>query len=573
MAKDQNIQKTLEDVRRLVESAETLEQRRRNGRSATERICAMAGVVPVQVLAEVPSIRPLLAKSRAVHDGANQTWANVLSRFRKELRLADVIDPNWQGRAARDPAWGPLVQTLAGNKRFSNGLAAFANWCAMNGKVPDAVDDDVFQHFPDWLENRTLCPNPKDAVRRVPRLWNEASERIDVWPKTKLTIISFKSPPKRVQWGDLSESFRADADAYLKMRAAPDIFEERPNTPKKPLAPRTLGAQSEHLRLAASVLVESGVPVEEITAVAVLVEVERFKTILRHYHERANRKPNAFAICLAKTLVQAAYHHVGLSENEVARLKEIAGKLPPVPLDLTPKNKALALRFESERLRAKLLFLPEQLIAEVARDLAQDRLLFVEAQVAVALDIDLVIPLRPQNLCSLNWRRHFSEPDGPKRRLLLRIPAQETKSKLQDLVAEIPDDVARRLRWYRRHILPRLGADPEGPLFVTSKGIAKVQETLSLQFTETIKRRLGVHLTLHQLRHLAAIWYLEENPEDFETPRSFLGHAWSKTTRVYAGSSTRRASKAYSRFVIEKRDALKLKRKPQLKRKAKKGSL
>ena len=155
---------------------------------------------------------------------------------------------------------------------------------------------------------------------------------------------------------------------------------------------------------------------------------------------------------------------------------------------------------------------------------------------------------------------------------MLHIPAQETKSKLQDLVAEIPDDVARRLRWYRRHVLPRLNADPDGPLFVTRQGVAKTQETLSQQFTETIKRRLGVHLTPHQLRHLGAIWYLEEHPEDFETPRSFLGHAWSKTTRVYAGSSTRRASKAYSRFVIEKRDALKLKRKRQLKRKSTKGS-
>jgi site-specific recombinase XerC len=132
--------------------------------------------------------------------------------------------------------------------------------------------------------------------------------------------------------------------------------------------------------------------------------------------------------------------------------------------------------------------------------------------------------------------------------------------------------MARRLRWYRRHILPRLGADPDGPLFVTSKGTAKSQETLSQQFTETLERRLGVHLTPHQLRHLGAIWYLEEHPEDFETPRNFLGHAWSKTTRVYAGSSTQRASKAYTRFVIEKRDALKLKCKRHLKRKNKMGS-
>jgi integrase len=410
-------------------------------------------------------------------------------------------------------------------------------------------------------------------VRSIPKLWNEARKRIDIWPKTALAPISFKSPPKRIQWGALSERFRREAEAYLSMRANPDLFDERPNAPRRPLAVSTLHQQREHLRLAASVLVEAGVPVEDITSLSDLIEPERFKMILRHYHEQANRNPNAFVICLAITLVQVAQYYLGATADQISELKRIVAKLPSVPLDLTQKNKATVLRFESDHLRAKLLFLPEQVMREVVMDLARDLLPFVDAQVAVALDIDLVIPLRPQNLSSLTWRRHFSEPDGAKGRLLLHIPAAETKSKLQDLVAEIPDDVARRLRWYRRHILPRLNADPDGPLFVTSKGTAKSQETLSQQFTETIEHRLGVHLTLHQLRHLGAIWYLEEHPEDFETPKSFLGHAWSKTTRVYAGSSTRRASKAYSRFVLAKREALKFKRKPQLRRKSKKGSL
>src|SRR5262245_15853870 len=69
-----------------------------------------------------------------------------------------------------------------------------------------------------------------------------------------------------------------------------------------------------------------------------------------------------------------------------------------------------------------------------------------------AIDIDLVIPLRPQDLSSLTWQRNFSEPDGPRGRLLLHTAARKIKNKSQDLVAEIPDDAAKRLRWYRRHI-------------------------------------------------------------------------------------------------------------------------
>ena len=555
---------TAEDLLRLLDGASLNATLHRDIKSAVKRVCDVAGSTPRSLRLEVPTLRKTLRQARpAAHGITPKTWANLLSRFRAALRLADVIDPLWQGFATSHPAWGPLVQAIAEDKRLSCGLAAFSNSCAAQAIAPEEVDDAVVQRFLRWLENRTLCPKPRDVVRRVPHLWNEASEKIEVWPKSKLTTLSFKTPFKRHQWGELNESFREDAQAYLAMRADLDLFDERPNAPKQALAASTLRQQSEHLRLAASILIESGLVAEDITSLANLVSPERFKIILRYYHDRANRQPNAFVICLSKTLIQVAQYHVGATPEEVDQLKRFASRLPAVPFDLTAKNKTLAVQFESDHLRAKLLLLPEQLMAEVARSLALGRLRFVDAQVAVAIDIDLVIPLRPQNLSSLTWQRHFSEPDGPNGRLLLHIPAQETKSKLQDLVAEIPEDVAKRLRWYRRHILPRLNAEVNGPLFVTKKGHAKSQETISHQITQVIRRRLGVHLTPHQPRHLAAMWYLEEHPEDFETPKAFLGHAWSKTTQIYAGSSSRRASRAYSRFVFQKRDALKLMRKRQ----------
>ena len=359
MAKDQNDQKTLDDVRRLAESADPANLKRQNGRSATERICAMAGVAPAQALAEAPSIRAMLAKIRpAAHGMTLKTWANLLSRFRRELRFADVIDSGYQGYAARHPAWAPLVQALTGDKRLSYGLALFHNWCAARDIPPEDVEA-AFEEFPSWLDKRTLCPKPRDVVHRVPQLWNEASEKIDAWPKIKLPLVSFKAPPKRLQWCDLPASSRADAEAYLAMRANPDPFDERPNAPVRALAASTLQQQKAHLRLAASVLVESGMPVAEVTSLAVLVHPERFKTVLRHYHERANGQPNAFAVCLSTTLIQVAYHYVGLSPEEIAQLKRIAAKLPSIPLDLTAKNKAFLRQFESDRLRAELLFLPE----------------------------------------------------------------------------------------------------------------------------------------------------------------------------------------------------------------------
>jgi len=547
---------TLADVLGLLDQAGLTGTRRRDMVSAINRLCEMAGTTPASVRAEPPILKDILSRVRpAAHGVSAKSYSNLRSLFAAALQLAGIIDPSGRGSARRHPEWGPLLEAVADDQRLSNGLAAFANWCAGQGISPGEVNDMVVKGFLIWLETRTLHQKPRDLVRGVPKLWNEASTKFNSWPATKVTALSFKAPPKHLKWSDLSRSFQQDAAAYLALRANPDPFDERPEAPKRPLAATTLRQQREHLRLAASILVQNG---EAIPSLADLVARERFKRILRHYHNQANGEPNAFAIGLAKTLIQVAQYHTGARSEEIDELKRLAGNLPPVPFDLTAKNKTLLRQLESERLRAKLYFLPEQLMGEVAKDLERGRVRFVVAQVAIAIDILLALPLRPQNLSSLSWQHNFSEPNGPRGQLLLHIATRHTKTKRDDVVSEVPDEVARRLRWYRRHVLPRLDADVNGHLFVTEKGVRKGQASLTKQITDAVVRHIGIHMTPHQFRHFGATSYLEQHPEDFETARAILGHAWSKTTRIYAGSSSRRASRAYNQYLLRQREALKL---------------
>jgi integrase len=532
--------------------------RRRDMVSAINRLCEMAGVTPASVPAQPPLLREMLARIRpAAHGVSAKSYSNQRSLLGAALQLAGITDPLGRGDARRHPGWRPLLEAVADDMRLSSGIAAFANWCARAGISPGEVDDTAVQQFLVWLETRTLYPKPRDCVRLVPHIWNEASARFSFWPPTQLTIISFKSPPKHLQWSELSPSFQQESDAYLALRANPDLFDERPEAPRRPLADTTIRQQREHLRLAASILAEDG---EVVASLADLVKPESFKKVLRHYHNQAKGEPNAFVIGVAKTLIQVAQYHTRAISKEIDELKRIAGKLPALPFDLTPRNKSLLRQLESDRLRAKLYFLPEQLMGEVAKGLESGRVRFVEAQVAIAIDILLASPLRPQNLSSLNWLQNFSEPNGARGQLLLHIAAKDTKTKRQDIVTEVPNDVARRLRWYCRQILPRLGADMNEHLFVTEKGTRKHQATLTVQIIDAIMRHIGIHMTPHQFRHFGANSYLEEHPEDFETARALLGHAWSKTTRIYAGSSSRRASRAYGRHLFEQREALKLRR-------------
>ena len=293
---------------------------------------------------------------------------------------------------------------------------------------------------------------------------------------------------------------------------------------------------------------------------------EALKTLLRHYLG-SDGKPNAFAIGIGKTILQAARYHCRLPSAELERLKQITARLPAIPFDLTEKNKSLLRELEAPRVRAKLIYLSSTLMKRVVQDLKTGSVRFVDAQVALAVETLLSSPLRPQNLIALNWRRHFQEPDGPRGRILLYIPKEETKTKERELVFELPEETARLLRWYRKHILPRLGADPDGDLFVTEKGKSKCQETITDQIIQRIEDHVGIHMTPHQFRHVAAALYLELHPEDFATVQALLGHKSAKTTLIYAGTMSKRAGHAFANVVGAHREALKLQRKRRRPRK------
>src|SRR5215213_5188701 len=105
---------------------------------------------------------------------------------------------------------------------------------------PDEVDDAAVQRFSNWLEGRTLHAKPKDVVRAVPIIWNEARSRVAGWPDIELKAISFRAPSENLRWEDLPPCFREQAEAYLAMRREPDLFELSPNHPRRPLAASTV---------------------------------------------------------------------------------------------------------------------------------------------------------------------------------------------------------------------------------------------------------------------------------------------------------------------------------------------
>src|SRR5262249_6282047 len=70
----------------------------------------------------------------------------------------------------------------------------------------------------------------------------------------------------------------------------------------------------------------------------------------------------------------------------------------------------------------------------------------------------------------------------------------------------------------------------------------------------TVLRRIGVKITPHQFRHLAAKFALDANPGAYELVRQLLAHKNLKTTNFYAGIDTRRAGRAHANLIMRLRE-------------------
>jgi hypothetical protein len=137
--------------------------RRRDMVSAINRICEMAGTTLASVRAEPPLLREMLSRIRpAAHGVSAKSYSNQRSLISAALELAGIIDSLGRGSARCHPEWKPLLDAVADDQRLSNGIAAFANWCANHGVSPGEVNDVAVQRFLAWLETKTLYPKPRD---------------------------------------------------------------------------------------------------------------------------------------------------------------------------------------------------------------------------------------------------------------------------------------------------------------------------------------------------------------------------------------------------------------------------
>jgi integrase len=539
-------------VDRLIANPDLAETRKRDLRSAV--------VIYGKLRGEPLSAIPLdLAMIRRALDGivpaqakvSRKRWANLRSDLTAALDASGLQPMLTTANVELDSSWDALLRGVP-DKGVKYGLSRLARWASGRQISPKAVDDAVLEQFFAELEGTSLVRNLRAQRRRVAKTWNRLATLSADQNLRRVQVPSNRAVSPRVPWLELPVSFREEAERYLVWCRVPDPLDDKARA--RALAPETVRLRRDHIHLAASAACASGVPAESLTSLAQLVEPETFRAVLRHLWAKRGGKFTTYTRDVAVVLITIASEWVRVHADQLSALKKLRGKLGSLRLGLTEKNKALLRKFDDPRLVTALTQLPDKLwrMAHRNRDLKR---WFIDLQTALAIDILLHAALRMENLAALTFGEHLHWPQGRGKPALLIIRMEETKNE-SALEFELPTVLADRLYAFRNEIAPAVIGRRPDTLFVSRKGKPRTLRTISVAIERTVLRHLGVKLTCHQFRHIAAKIHLDANPGAYELVRQLLGHKdLTTTTRFYAGIDTRRAGRAHAQLVARLREA------------------
>lgn len=543
-------QLTLQDVFDLIAADTGLAvQRRRNLLSALRAV----GKLMKRDLALLPAhprfYRDLFKDLHPEHCGLSQSRIrNIKSDLRAALRHTGCIEQGQSYLAPLTPVWQVLREGAGVRARY---LSRFMRYCSASGISPSEVDDAVSERFRQALIEESFIKDPAKTHQNICRLWNQAAETVPGWPDVRLTVPLTKT----VYTFPLSafpQSLQDEVAALFDHWAGKDLLDD--SGPVKPLSPRTLQDHDYKLRQILSALIHQGRDMDELTRLIQVVEVDAAKTALRFHIDRNDGKTSSQIHGLAILLKTIAKHWVKVDEDHLEELKELCGRVDPKQKGLTDKNRERLRQFDDSRNIDLLLNFPARVVQVVLNNDRGRRQEAVAVQIALAVELLLMAPMRAANLVGIEIDRHIVRTrNGRKGKTHLVIPGDEVKNG-EPLEFELPGETVDLIDLYLREFHPRLTDHPSRWLFPGNSNGPKTREFLGDQVSKRVSKETGLKVNLHLFRHIAAKIYLDKEPGGYEVVRRLLGHRSMDTTlSFYAGQETAAATRHYDDTVLKLR--------------------
>ena len=535
---------TLGDVLTAVRTADLPNRQRQEWASALRTIGRALDRPLERILADPRHLAPRLkaAAPRAI-GMSPRSWRNVRSRLRKALSLVRSMSP---GRNTNPftPAWEALWRRLE-SRRVKISLSRFVRWCSAAGIEPAAVTETTFTEFRDHLDDG-LLKHPDAVFAELVRAWRVAQRTVEGWPTVSITI-----PDRRdhwtLPWSAFPPSLRQDCDAWLDRLAGRDLLEE---APFRPVRPGTLERREWQLRAFATALVLRERDPATITGMKDLVDIEAYKEGLRFFLERSGGKPTTAILDLAGVLKAIARHHLKLDKEHLDRMA--TKRLSIGRRGQTEKNRNCLRQFDDSDNVVALLGLPRMLMGIASKN-RNPRAGALQAQIAVAIEILIMAPIRLGNLCSLDLEQNLVRPRRRGKELHIVLPAEQVKNR-EPLEYPLPLESVELIERYLKEFRPQLASPSCTALFPGRCGSPKGDNTLREQIHQTIRSHTGLEMNPHSFRHVMAKIYLDAIPSGYEVVRRVLGHrSIDTTTAYYTGLESAAAVRHFDGVLLRRR--------------------
>jgi integrase-like protein len=300
--------------------------------------------------------------------------------------------------------------------------------------------------------------------------------------------------------------------------------------------------------------VKIGVAIADLDSMSALLSPAVVEKILDAYWAKNGETPKAFTIDLACRFIAIARETKCVDDAACERLDQMRRDLEDCRRGgLTDKNTALIRQVLTPGVWSRVVKLPQDLMSTARSQRSSAPLrAAVTAQLAVAIAILTVAPVRLANLLAIKLGVNLIKPDGPDSDYWLTFPDHDVKNRVR-LEYPLEQYLTRMIDEYVHDFRPIvLRGRNDDWLFPGQRGGAKTSILFSGQITQRIYQSTGLRMTVHQFRHAAGALILQSRPGEYELVRQLLGHRNVQTTiNAYIGLENIHASEIFSEIVLQ----------------------
>ena len=436
-------------------------------------------------------------------------------------------------------AWQALL-ALVKDKNYRASLGRLARYCSAMDIPPQDLGKEALLGFHEALEAEGGVKDPRIIVRHVTAYWNYHLTRVESWPPVHLET-PFPSGRYKVSLSDLPAQLQLEIAAWQESRLGGDILSLDKFATKS--RPKTVGHQTDQiLRYVGLIVKHNLAEVSALKNLKALLEprlVQAALSILLKRYKRSTGYVHQYAYLLAGI----ARHHTDCTPAEVKQLSTLAANLrSELKFGMTPKNRRLLRPFNNPENVKKLMRFPND---ERERGRTEPNPYRHAKFYERALVADILIhgALRIENVAMLRIDRNMRKHGGS---YILAYAGDEMKNGHPHEI-ELPAWMSDHLEKFISKYRPRLDG-AEGPyLFPGKIDGARHYSAIRTEFSRAIKRRCGLEVNPHLMRHLTSKMALDRDPGLLLVVSRRLGHRRVETTeKAYLEGDSLAASRTYN---------------------------